>query len=441
MNCTRFNFPGGSGFICRSGGPRERPKPCYVCGEKTVALCDFEVRAGKTCDRPVCALHRHEVGPDRDYCAGHAAGTAIAPRFAVSGVRPPPRGCSPADHQLFALLLADLDRTIDALPPGTVVVHGDAEGVDRRARDRARARGLIVESHPPNPSAHGGDYARAAMARNAYVETADRVGCWVAHWSKGGTWDAHRRAVAAGREVFVRQIHPDGRIVVIAESAARAPGLRSNAAPRSPASTVPLLGTRLRVRSGPLSFRGPGVVPVARDLCDAQRLAGKPSLGMAFAPTTALLAPAIKIRHLAEEALLRAEKLPPHLRDAEVHKALTYEREGWLRYRRTYLAGMRISAGLPRPEHLAWAERHDAAWALGFRPCPEAWWALPGLADPEGVVTFTCFCGKRWRALGHCHAIVLCEILAKLGAENLGEVRDAAPAQGDLFAGFSSAKP
>lgn len=438
MNCTRITGPGGvTGFVCGARAPQ--PKPCYVCGRRSVALCDFEVKRGKACDRAVCTLHRHMVGEDRDFCAGHAAGTAIAPRFAVSGVRPPPEGSPYRDIQLYLALVNDLDRTIDALPPGTVVIHGDADGVDRHARDSAMARGLIVEAHPPNPSAHGGSYARAAMARNAYVETADRVGCWVASWSKGGTWDAHRRAVKAGLEVFVRQVQPDGTVVTVARSPRReapAPGVCLP----SPLA-VPLAGTRLRVRSARLAFRAPGALPVALDICQAQLAAGKPSPGMAFAPVEALLRPAIENRRRVEAALLRAERLPLHLRPAEEARALADEAEAWNLYRLGYLAGMRISSGLPRPSDRTWGERWDAAWKLGFRPAPEAWWALPALADHEGVVTFTCFCGDRWRALGHCHAVLLCEVMAKLGAENLGEWVPAPSVQTGLFDGIDGAKP
>jgi transcriptional regulator with XRE-family HTH domain len=40
------------------------------CGEMAVALCDFPIAGGGTCDKPICAEHGKRVGPDRDYCLG-----------------------------------------------------------------------------------------------------------------------------------------------------------------------------------------------------------------------------------------------------------------------------------------------------------------------------------------------------------------------------------
>lgn len=427
--CERVDLGNGvTGFVCTSG-PAPKPKPCHRCGKPSAYLCDFAVRKGKTCDRACCVACRVNVGPERDLCFDHA-GPRL--RFAVSGVRPPPRGASAHDLAMFEALCLDMEQVIDALPPTAVVIHGDAAGIDRRAADRARARGLTVEAHPPNPSAHGGDYARAAMARNAYVETADRVGCFVAPWTKGGTWDAHRRALAKGVEVTVRQVDPDGTVRTVAHAPSRpAPAVPTSSRVSPPAPSLP---GRLRVRSGRLSYRGPDAIPVALDICRAAVADHKPAPGLAFAPTEALLRPAIAARREAEEELARADRVSGYLREEAEKRALAIEQRAWDRYRPRYLAGMRISSGLPRPEDARWGGLWDEAWALGFRPMPEAWWALPGLAaGAGGMVTFTCFCGERWRTLGHCHAILLCEVLAKLGAENLGEVTAPPVIQGSLF--------
>src|SRR3546814_13169402 len=35
------------------------------------SLCDYPVGDGKTCDRPLCEDHSHEVAHDTYYCRGH----------------------------------------------------------------------------------------------------------------------------------------------------------------------------------------------------------------------------------------------------------------------------------------------------------------------------------------------------------------------------------
>lgn len=73
MPCQPISGPGGmTGFIC-SRGPRA--KPCCICGKPSSRLCDFPLRgakAGRTCDRPLCAGCAVHVGPDRDLCPAHA---------------------------------------------------------------------------------------------------------------------------------------------------------------------------------------------------------------------------------------------------------------------------------------------------------------------------------------------------------------------------------
>jgi len=47
------------GHMCSRG--RRRKVPCCVpgCGADSRYLCDAELRPGKTCDKPMCAKHRH----------------------------------------------------------------------------------------------------------------------------------------------------------------------------------------------------------------------------------------------------------------------------------------------------------------------------------------------------------------------------------------------
>lgn len=50
------------GHLCARG--RRRKVLCCVpdCGQDSSYLCDAEVAPGKTCDKPMCAKHRHRQG-------------------------------------------------------------------------------------------------------------------------------------------------------------------------------------------------------------------------------------------------------------------------------------------------------------------------------------------------------------------------------------------
>jgi len=65
-------IPGG--FVCTRGGRRAAPCQEPGCTTPHVALCDWPLegeKAGHTCDRRMCAAHRHKVGPNRDFCTPH----------------------------------------------------------------------------------------------------------------------------------------------------------------------------------------------------------------------------------------------------------------------------------------------------------------------------------------------------------------------------------
>lgn len=55
-------------FVCGNLGDH-----CAECMAVGDLLCDFPVGDGKTCDRPMCANHAHEIGPDLHYCQAHYA--------------------------------------------------------------------------------------------------------------------------------------------------------------------------------------------------------------------------------------------------------------------------------------------------------------------------------------------------------------------------------
>ncbi len=72
MPCNTVDIGGGSyAIVCRRGN---RPKPCSICGRPGSKLCDFPLtgpKAGKTCDRSLCAKCAVNVGPELDYCPTH----------------------------------------------------------------------------------------------------------------------------------------------------------------------------------------------------------------------------------------------------------------------------------------------------------------------------------------------------------------------------------
>jgi hypothetical protein len=92
--------------------------------------------------------------------------TPAGDRVAVVGSRP---RCWPEP----AAVRAAVEALVDAMPDGTTVVTGGADGVDAWAEGAARRRGLSVAIHPADRQRHG---RRAGYVRNVeIVEDADRV--------------------------------------------------------------------------------------------------------------------------------------------------------------------------------------------------------------------------------------------------------------------------
>lgn len=201
-----------------------------------------------------------------------------------------------------------------------------------------------------------------------------------------------------------------------------APGVEAQELPVSTRTTCApsTSGAPMRVASARLSYRGPGALCVARDIVDRALAAGKPTPGAAFAPTRALLDLVLPARREANQLLDEAERLPADARHAGLtERALQLEAEAWARYRPLYLAGMLVTSRSPAPP--GWDARVARAREIGFVPAPEAWAALPEMAAAAtGRLVFTCFCGPRWRH--HCHTRTLCEIFARRGAVDEGEV-------------------
>ena len=81
MPCDRIDLPDGYVIVCSE---RRRAKRCSVCGRPGDLLCDYPLRgakAGKTCDRPLCAKCTRRQAPasspngtdSTDYCPPHDA--------------------------------------------------------------------------------------------------------------------------------------------------------------------------------------------------------------------------------------------------------------------------------------------------------------------------------------------------------------------------------
>lgn len=80
MPCRVIPIGGGFAIAC---GPGSRPKQCKApgCGRPSIALCDWKlhrvgddgkrVYTGKTCDAPMCEVHRFSVGTNKDLCGPH----------------------------------------------------------------------------------------------------------------------------------------------------------------------------------------------------------------------------------------------------------------------------------------------------------------------------------------------------------------------------------
>jgi hypothetical protein len=67
MSCYVVSMDnGGFMFLCGDLGPH-----CADCEDVAINLCDYPVGDGKTCDRPICDLHSHEIAPNLHYCDAH----------------------------------------------------------------------------------------------------------------------------------------------------------------------------------------------------------------------------------------------------------------------------------------------------------------------------------------------------------------------------------
>lgn len=69
MACSIIKTDGDTAIIC---GPT-RIHPCFYCGEIATIRCDAQVGKKKTCKRWTCRECALSVGPNKDFCRGHAS--------------------------------------------------------------------------------------------------------------------------------------------------------------------------------------------------------------------------------------------------------------------------------------------------------------------------------------------------------------------------------
>ena len=134
------------------------------------------------------------------------------------------------------------------------------------------------------------------------------------------------------------------------------------------------------------------------NLLDITRGSGVEGVGLAFAPSMAILSTVLNARR-------RARGLP-------LDEQARFEAEAWKAYVPAYLAEMLVSSVRPIPD--GWESAVANALARGVKLDPAAWTRL--LARPR--VAIACYCAPGAR----CHRLLLARILGKLGATLKGEL-------------------
>lgn len=171
---------------------------------------------------------------------------------------------------------------------------------------------------------------------------------------------------------------------------------------------------QLIVGTSQIRYRGPGRLDITRG--------SGSGFGLAFAPTYQILRPALAARHEAEGLEKAADTLETDdpCRASMLVEAKKLEDQAWARYQRQYFAELLVSGGRPVPP--GWAKDVAAARERGVEPFLEAWWMLPELAGPDGVLVGCCYCSARYVAIGHCHRVLWASVLGRLGAVVRGEM-------------------
>lgn len=76
-------FVGGYAFVC---GTRLKSNPCTYCPTEAERLCDYQTRAGRSCNTPMCLDHTMSATRGFDLCRVHQAQTTLAFDTAVAAL-------------------------------------------------------------------------------------------------------------------------------------------------------------------------------------------------------------------------------------------------------------------------------------------------------------------------------------------------------------------
>jgi hypothetical protein len=145
------------------------------------------------------------------------------------------------------------------------------------------------------------------------------------------------------------------------------------------------------------------------DAIDITRKSARPEW-MCFAPSWAILKPALEARRRAEALLEETCGLDPTARSA----ADSWLAQAWDEYVPLFMAEMRVSYGMTQANP-AWGNDEDLAVAHGTRANRPMW---DNLLSRQRVV-LCCYCSDA----EHCHRTILRrDILTRLGAEDCGEM-------------------
>jgi hypothetical protein len=135
-------------------------------------------------------------------------------RIAIVGSRPPRESAPDSHHALFRAIRADVDAYVNSLPIDTVVVSGDASGVDSAATEAAMLRGMLVVRCPVSVMAWRVRGRGIALVRNGLiVDICDGLIAFQLDRSNG-TADAIAKARKAGKLEDVHEYWTDGRQAV-----------------------------------------------------------------------------------------------------------------------------------------------------------------------------------------------------------------------------------
>lgn len=296
---------------------------------------------------------------------------------------------------------------IDALPMGTAILTGLADGVDQWADERAKARGMRALGIAAEWKKWG---RGAGSIRNEEMVVASDRMIGFPWWGCRGTMDAIDRAKSHQVRCDIvdpqcghlnvcttRMLQPIARtrpdfLDITARTAKEAWELRRDVWRRD--IHPEQLFAELAKAATKMIAAGSTLSQADKDL----RLSGAPSLGAVFAPTYNLLRPALEARE-------KANTLAANRRIAE---AIATDNSAW----KTYVNGSNGKNGF-LTQMDASRRRYGAIW---------------GLIAAQPSVVFACFCSRpSWWPSGeewphHCHRFLVAKEFEKMGGVGRGEV-------------------